>query len=98
MAKKTRRPASAPTLETVKVSVPLDVETHAKLAAYASLRRVPMSTIIASAVHDLVAPMVVFDRSLPKAARAGSPDPAKPDPADLASRAATVNSIDDQVA
>lgn len=72
MAKKIRRPAPAPNLDTVKVSVPLDVETHAKLAAYAALRRVPMSSVIASAVRDVVGSMVVFDRSV-KATRADSP-------------------------
>jgi predicted DNA-binding protein len=63
MAKPTRRSATVPTHRTVKTSVLLGVEVHAKLAALAALRGVPMTTIMAEAIADAVSSMVVFDRA-----------------------------------
>ena len=74
MAKQTRRPATAQTQRTVKTSVLLGVEVHAKLAALAALRGVPMTAIMAEAITDAVSSMVVFDRG------------AKPKPADSPAR------------
>lgn len=72
MAKQTRRPAVPQVQRTVKTSVQLDVATHAKLAALAALRGVPMTTIMAEAIADAVSTMVVFDRAK-TADRADSP-------------------------
>lgn len=63
MAKPTRRSAATQAQRTVKTSVLLGVETHAKLAALAALRGVPMSTVMAEAIADAVSSMVVFDRA-----------------------------------
>lgn len=63
MSKPTRRSASTQTPRTVKTSVILDVESHAKLAALAALRGVAMTTIMADAIGDAVKSMVVFDRA-----------------------------------
>lgn len=73
MAKQTRRSASAQAQRTVKTSVLLGVEVHAKLAALAALRGVPMTTIMADAVSDAVSSMVVFDRAARVATKADSP-------------------------
>lgn len=73
VSKPTRRSASKPTQRTVKTSVILDVETHAKLAALAALRGVPMTTIMADAITSAVASMVVFDRSVKASKRGDSP-------------------------
>lgn len=62
MTKQTRRPASTQNPRSVKTSVLLGVEVHAKLAALAALRGVPMTTIMADAIGDAVSSMVVFDR------------------------------------
>ena len=75
MSKPTRRSASKPTQRTVKTSVLLGVEVHAKLAALAALRGVPMTTIMAEAIADAVGSMVVFDRSAKTARPADSPAP-----------------------
>jgi hypothetical protein len=63
MSKPTRRSAANQTHRTVKTSVLLGVEVHAKLAALAALRGVPMTTIMADAIADAVSSMVVFDRA-----------------------------------
>lgn len=73
MPKPTRRSASKPVHRTVKTSVVLGVDVHAKLAALAALRGVPMTSIIADAVADAVSGMVVFDRSAKPARSADSP-------------------------
>jgi hypothetical protein len=73
VSKPTRRAASKPTHRSVKTSVTLAADVHAKLAAMASLRGVPMTSIIADAVADAVASMVVFDRSVKGAKGADSP-------------------------
>lgn len=74
MSKPSRRSASPQTLRTVKTSVQLDVATHAKLAALAALRGVPMTTIMSEAIADAVSSMVVFDRKAVKvASQADSP-------------------------
>jgi hypothetical protein len=73
MAKPTRRSASTQAQRTVKTSCILAAEVHAKLAALASLRGVPMTSIIAEAVGDAVSSMVVFDRSVKAAKGADSP-------------------------
>lgn len=66
VAKPTRRSAAQQSQRTTKTSVLLDVEVHAKLAALAALRGVPMTTIMADAIRDAVSSMVVFDRSAPR--------------------------------
>lgn len=63
MAKPTRRSATQQAQRTVKTSVLLDVGVHAKLAALAALRGVPMTTIMADAISDAVSSIVLFDRS-----------------------------------
>lgn len=73
MAKPTRRSATQQTQRTVKTSVLLGVEVHAKLAALAALRGVPMTTIMADAIADAVSSMVVFDRSSKTSKPADSP-------------------------
>lgn len=73
MGKPTRRSASAQAPRTVKTSVLLDVEIHAKLAALAALRGVPMTAIMAEAIADAVSSMVVFDRAAKKAKPDDSP-------------------------
>jgi hypothetical protein len=72
MSKPTRRSAANQVHRTVKTSVLLGVEVHAKLAALAALRGVPMTTIMADAIADAVSSMVVFDRSS-KTKQADSP-------------------------
>ena len=62
VAKLNRRSSSPQAHRTVKTSVLLGVEVHAKLAALAALRGVPMTSIMADAIADAVSSMVVFDR------------------------------------
>ena len=73
MSKPTRRSTAKPAQRTVKTSVLLGVEVHAKLAALAALRGVPMTTIMADAIADAVSSMVVFDRASKPVKPADSP-------------------------
>ena len=75
MSKPTRRSGSKPTQRTVKTSVLLAEEVHVKLAALAAMRGVPMTSIMAEAIADAVASVVVFDRSVKPAKGADSPGP-----------------------
>jgi hypothetical protein len=61
--KQTRRSTATQAQRTVKTSVLLDAEVHVKLAALAAMRGVPMTTIMADAIADVVSSMVVFDRA-----------------------------------
>ena len=73
MSKPTRRSAANQSQRTVKTSVLLGVEVHAKLAALAALRGVPMTAIMADAIADAVSSMVVFDRAAKTPKPADSP-------------------------
>jgi hypothetical protein len=73
MSKPTRRSAANQAPRTVKTSVLLGVEVHAKLAALAALRGVPMTTIMGDAIAGAVSSMVVFDRSAKTPKLADSP-------------------------
>lgn len=57
-----RKQAPAAPQRTVKTSVPLDVETHAKLCGLAALRSVDRSALAAEFVREGLKGVVLFDK------------------------------------
>lgn len=57
-----RKPAVAPQSRSVKCSVPLRVEVHAKLAAAAALRGMPAGALAAEFIEGQLRYMVIVDR------------------------------------
>jgi hypothetical protein len=57
-----RTAASAAPLPSVKTSVPLDVETHAKLCGLAALRSVDRSALAAEFIRNGLRGVVLFDK------------------------------------
>lgn len=69
-----RKSAAAQMSRPVKTSVPLDVGTHAKLAAMAALRGMPAGALAAEFIRDGVRSIIVIDKAR-KANHEGSVDP-----------------------
>lgn len=68
-----RRKAATPSPQrTVKATILLDVQTHAKLAAAAALRGCDRSTLALSFITEGLKGMVVFDRNANPSDKLGS--------------------------
>lgn len=74
MATRRRNAADSQPIRSVKCTVVIDVDTHAKLAALAALRGCDRSTIAADAIRAAVASVVVFDRAVGKRKPSDQPD------------------------
>lgn len=62
MATRQRKRAQTPERRTIRTSISLDVLMHAKLNALASLRGVPMTTLISEVLADSLKGFVIMDR------------------------------------